>query len=126
MLVQFERGIQPKVSLNIGMLPKLRQLLEEYKDLSECDINDVNEIWKFLLLIEENNFFSWLVSFHKKKWINGKIIDISENNNDLLWESIEKENVRAVKSILTIPNLFKKEHSKRMKEYYEKKKALIN
>jgi hypothetical protein len=103
--MNFIRGIDPKIALNLGIFKKIPLMMEN----SEYDYQDFREVWQWALKKHKFSLFSYLVSFHGKNWINGELIDLANYNNDLLWLSIEAKNIAAVKSLLNYPNLFPKE-----------------
>lgn len=101
--MNFERGIDPKASMDIGIFPKIQSLLPSGYS------QDFYSIWSFALEGKKNWIISYMSTFHGKKWMDGKVIDFGGFNNELLWRSITYENAYAVKMVLQYPNLFKKE-----------------
>lgn len=103
--MNFTRGVDPKISLSLGIFEKLPKMMEN----SGYDYEDFLEVWEWALEKKKNFLFSYLASFQDKKWINGELVNLSNYNNELLWCSIESKNEEAVKILLNKPNLFKKE-----------------
>ena len=101
----FIRGLDPKFTLDIGIIEKLPSMMRN----TNYDYHHFNDVWYWALTKKKDFLFSYLISFHGKKWLDGGLVDFSIYNNDLLWSSIEEKNVEAVKCLLIYPDLFRKE-----------------
>jgi len=105
--MSFVRGIDPKQALGIGLGKKLRSRV---MNNPEYDYNDYVEVWRWALQRKTRSiFFPYIVGMNGKEWVDGTTIDVSDWNNELLWASIMEENIEAVKALLVVPNLFRKE-----------------
>jgi len=105
--MDFVRGIDPKQSLGIGLGPKIKAWMS--RSAEEFNYDDYVEVWQWALEKKKNIVFPYIVRMKGTKWVNGEIIDPSDYNNELLWRSIEYKNIAAVKSLLAVPGLFRKE-----------------
>jgi hypothetical protein len=104
--MSFTRGLDPKQALRIGLDKKLRSMMRN----TEYDYEKISDVWEWALERKNRSiFFPYIVGMNGKKWVNGKKIDASDWNNELLWRSIEAKNIEAVKSLLKVPDLFRKE-----------------
>lgn len=105
--MSFVRGIDPKQALGIGLGKRLRTRM---MNNPEYDYNDYVEVWRWALQRKARSiFFPYIVGMNGKKWVDGTTIDVSDWNNELLWISLVEENIEAVKALLAVPNLFRKE-----------------
>jgi hypothetical protein len=104
--MDFIRGIEPKQSLNIGFAPKIKNWMSHSGEFS---YDDFFEVWQWALARRKFTVFPYLISLNGRKWVNGKTIDVSDFNNELLWRSIETKDIAAVKALLTVSGLFRKE-----------------
>ncbi len=104
--MDFVRGIEPKQSLGIGLGPKIKTQMSRSSEFSYDDFYDV---WQWALAKWKFEVFPYLVSLNGHKWVNGETIDVGDSNNELLWRSVEAKNIAAVKALLTVPGLFRKE-----------------
>jgi hypothetical protein len=99
--------MDPKQALGIGLGPKIKTMMEA--EDSVFDYENFYQVWEWALKKKKDFVFPYIVGMNGKKWVNGDIIDASDNNNELLWISIQDGNMQAVKAVLTIPNLFREE-----------------
>jgi hypothetical protein len=104
--MDFVRGIEPKQALGIGLGPKIKTWMSRSDEFS---YEDYVEVWEWALSKWKFMVFPYLVSLNGQKWVNGEIIDVSASNNELLWRSVEAKDIAAVKALLTVPGLFRKE-----------------
>jgi hypothetical protein len=104
--MDFVRGVDPKQSLGIGLGKEIKTQMSRSTEFS---YDDFFEVWQWALEKHKFHVFPYLIQMNGKKWVNGEKIEISDANNELLWRSIEAKNIAAVKAILTIPGLFRKE-----------------
>jgi len=104
--MSFTRGIDPKHALGIGLDRKLRSLMRNTEYVYENYV----DVWIWALERKNRSiFFQYIVGMNGKNWVNGEKIDVSNWNNELLWRSLEKNNIEAVKALLRVPDLFRKE-----------------
>jgi len=104
--MDFVRGVDPKQSLGIGLGRKIKAQMSRTE---EFNYEDYFEVWQWALEKKKNFVFPYIVQMNGKKWVDGTTIDISDANNELLWRAIESKNIEAVKAVLKIPRLFRKE-----------------
>lgn len=104
--MNFVRGVEPKQSLGIGLGKEIR---DQMNRSAEFNYDNFSEVWQWALEKHKFHVFPYLVQMNGKNWVNGEKIKISDANNELLWRSIEAKNIAAVKAILGIPGLFRKE-----------------
>jgi len=104
--MDFVRGVDPKQSLNIGLGKEIRAQMSRS---GEFNYDDFYEVWQWALEKHKFHVFPYLVQMNGRKWVNGEKIDISDSNNELLWRSLEAKNIAAVKALLSVPGLFRKE-----------------
>jgi hypothetical protein len=99
-------------SLGIGLGQKIKKMIARN---DEYDYEDFYRVWEWALDKNKNFVFPYIVSMNGKKWVDGTTIDVSDGNNELLWisimgsDKIEGGNIHAVKALLTVPGLFRKE-----------------
>jgi hypothetical protein len=104
--MDFTRGMDPKQSLGIGLDTKLKSLMKD----TQYDYLAIEDVWRWALERKSRYiFFDYVVGLNGKKWANGSVIDVSAWNNELIWHSIAAQNIAAVKALLKIPSLFRKE-----------------
>lgn len=104
--MNFQRDMDVKQSLGIGLGQKIKTMIAEN---DEFDYEDYYRVWEWALEKKKNFVFPYIIGMNGKKWVDGTIIDAADNNNELLWISIQAGNIQAVKAVLTIPKLFREE-----------------
>ena len=105
----FQRDMDPMQSLGIGLGKKIKAMMTKSGEFDEDDYNDHYRVWEWALEKKKNFVFPYLVAMNGKKWVDGATIDVSDGNNELLWISIDAGNMQAIKAILSITGLFRKE-----------------
>ena len=104
--MNFERGIDIKKVLNIGVLEKLPKWMEE----SGFNYENYYDVWRWGRQEEKSFVFTLIVGMRGKKWYDGETVIVGmDDNNALLWESVSENCFPAVKAILEVPGLFSKE-----------------
>ena len=101
--MHFQRGLDPKQSLGIGLGPKIKNWMSHN---SEYDYEIFWDVWNWSIR-RKKNIFSYLLSLHGKNWVNGEKIDFTDP--DYLWESVSEGNADAVRALLNIPDIFEEE-----------------
>jgi len=105
--MQFQRNIDVKDALNIGIAKNLPIWMKDQEDL---DYKNYWDVWKWAIEERKDFMFPYIVERRGKKWMGReKIIIGMDDNNSLLWESIGNNYLPAVNAILAVENLFIKE-----------------
>lgn len=108
-MISFERGRNPKETLEIGLAQKIPEWMEKNNKDGYYTHKNFMDVWNWALEFEEYDIvFPYMVSLNGEDWY-GVRVEMDAFANELLWESVAKNNLKAVKAILTIPDLFPEE-----------------
>ena len=109
--MNFERNRDIKESLELGLSKDIPKWIG---DNAEYNYTDYIDVWKWTLdrkwrkIERQKAIFDLIVNRRNKRWYND-IVDLSACNNELLWLSIDKNNEYAVRALLCVSGLFRKE-----------------
>ena len=110
-MIKFERGKDPKETLDIGIKQSLPIWMKEDPGKGVYSHKNVMDVWMWALESKKPEYMvvlPYIVSQHGESWY-GNIIDVSGYANEMLWEAVSIGNLIAVEAVLTIPNLFPEE-----------------
>lgn len=112
-MINFERHRNPKEVLDIGLAKKIPEWMDKEPGSGIYSPDKYMDVWMWALEMGMNYtmydiVFPYIAERNGEKWYK-EIIDIGDYANELLWESVAHNNIKAVKAILTIPNLFPEE-----------------
>jgi len=108
-MIKFERGRNPKETLDIGLAQKIPEWMAKDPFGFEYNHKKYMDVWNWALRSSNYDIvFKYIADRNGEKWYS-ETIDISNYANELLWESVAHNNLAAVQAILTIPNLFPEE-----------------
>lgn len=108
-MIRFERNRNPKEVMEIGLAQKIPEWMKEDPENDRYIYEKYMDVWMWALESGEYDVvFPYIAERNGEKWYFDTI-DVGNYANELLWESVAHNNLKAVEAILTIPNLFPEE-----------------